>query len=327
MSVRQSAEEIAQEAARWAWRLEAGDFDGPVQAELESWLEGDTRRRGALLQAEAAWLAADLAERGTLDADVDADSEPDAETPARGGMSRRSLLAGFGGLAAASVAAIYLSGTPTQDYETAIGEVRRIPLEDRSTMAINTGSRLTVAYSETRRSVSIEKGEAWFQVMKDKARPFVVSAGAVQVEAVGTAFSVRRRDGGAEVMVTEGTVRVWVEGRKADAISLSAGSSAFVTGAAQVQPAAPAAPTIERKLAWRAGKMSLDGETLGEAAAEFNRYSPTQIQIRDPDVAQKRLYGVFRLDDPEGFARTAAITLGVAAWSEDKHIVIAKTRR
>ncbi|MGL3822225.1 FecR family protein [Sphingopyxis sp. R3-92] len=163
--------------------------------------------------------------------------------------------------------------------------------------------------------------------MKDKARPFVVSAGAVQVEAVGTAFSVRRCDGGADVMVTEGTVRVWVEGRKAEAISLSGGSSAFVTGAAQVQPGAPAAPTIERKLAWRAGKMSLDGETLGEAAAEFNRYSPTQILIRDPDVAQKRLYGSFRLDDPEGFARTAAITLGVAAWSEDQHIVIAKTRR
>jgi transmembrane sensor len=47
------------------------------------------------------------------------------------------------------------------------------------------------------RQVKLDRGEAWFQVAKDPQRPFVVESGPVRVRAVGTAFSVRRREGGA----------------------------------------------------------------------------------------------------------------------------------
>lgn len=80
---------------------------------------------------------------------------------------------------------------------------------------------------------------------------------------------------------------------------------------------------IERKFAWRAGRLDLSGETLAEAAAEFNRYNPTPIVIAEQDIAAKWLFGVFRLDDPEGFARTAAVTLGTSISHQDGKIVIA----
>src|SRR3546814_19688281 len=50
---------------------------------------------------------------------------------------------------------------------------------------------------------------AWFQVAKDRARPFVVEVGDVRVRAVGTAFGVKRTAGGVDVQVTEGVVEVW----------------------------------------------------------------------------------------------------------------------
>ena len=125
-------------------------------------------------------------------------------------------------------------------------------------------------------------------------------------------------------MVTEGVVKVWVAGSESNAVSLSAGSSLFMADDASIPPqVASAAPTIERKLAWRGGRLDLSGETLGEAVAEFNRYSPTPIVVDDEAVASKRLYGVFRLDDPEGFARTAAVTLGVSVSHQKDKIVIA----
>ena len=65
------------------------------------------------------------------------------------------------------------------------------------------------AYEWRGRNVRIDKGEAWFQVAKDKKRPFVVAAGDVRVRAVGTAFSVRRLEEGADVQVTEGVVEVF----------------------------------------------------------------------------------------------------------------------
>ncbi|WP_235528343.1 FecR family protein [Sphingomonas sp. Leaf231] len=230
------------------------------------------------------------------------------------------------GAMAASAAGLFVIGQRDDEYETTVGEVRRVPLADRSTMAINTASRIAVAYTATRRSVTIDRGEAWFRVTKDPAKPFVVAAGRVRVEAVGTAFSVRRRDEGADVMVTEGTVRVWVEGNAADAVQLTAGGALFVSDAAPMRREAVVAPTIERRLAWRSGKIDLEGETLAEAVAEFNRYSAVPIVVREPQIAEKRLYGVFRLDDPAGFARTAAVTLGVRAWTQDGTIVIAERR-
>jgi transmembrane sensor len=60
--------------------------------------------------------------------------------------------------------------------------------------------------------VDLAQGEAWFQVAKAPDRPFTVTAGRVRVQAVGTAFNVRRAGVGVDVVVTEGTVKVWSEG-------------------------------------------------------------------------------------------------------------------
>lgn len=325
MTARQTATEIEEAAARWVLRFDAGTTNEADHAELARWLASDSRCRGALLQAETAWLAMD-AMRGDDAGGASAAGQPDEPTDDRSSaFSRRTVLAGMVGALAASVAGVFLIGRRADVYETTIGEVRRIPLADRSTMAVNTASRIEVTYTSTRRGIAVDRGEAWFQVHKDPAKPFVVSAGPVRVEAVGTAFSVRRRDGGADVMVTEGVVRVWVEGREDGAVSLAAGAALFVSDTAGMRPEPTLAPAIERRLAWRSGQIKLAGETLGEAVLEFNRYSATPIVVRDPDVAGRRLYGVFRLDDPGGFARTAAVTLGVAAWTQDDFIVIART--
>ena len=192
-------------------------------------------------------------------------------------------------------------------------------------MAVNTASQIKVEYSDARRAVVVESGEAWFQVAKDKTRPFVVSAGDVHVEAVGTAFSVRRREAGADVMVTEGVVQVWVGDSRANAVFVTAGSAIYAANTALIhlEPEMPA-PTIERKLAWRSGRLDLQGETLQAAVEEFNRYNATPIVVTDPVLAQERLYGVFRLDDASGFAQTAAVTLDATISVEGNRILLTR---
>lgn len=124
----------------------------------------------------------------------------------------------------------------------------------------------------------------------------------------------------------EGVVKVWVVGEEPKAVSVSAGSALFMADDAQARPElATAAPIIERKLAWRGGRLDLSEETLAEAAEEFNRYSPTPIVINERAIGNKRLYGIFRLDDPEGFAKRAAVTLGASVSHENEKIVIRAT--
>ncbi len=57
----QAAKEVDDEAVAWALRINAGDLDAPPSPELQAWLDGDPRRGGAFLRAQA---ALSLLERG-----------------------------------------------------------------------------------------------------------------------------------------------------------------------------------------------------------------------------------------------------------------------
>ena len=321
MSGRQSAGRIDEEAARWVLRLDREGRSGSVEAELEDWLEGDIRRHGALLRAEATWASLDQ---------ISYEAQAVAPRERRSASSVRNRLRVIGGVGfglAAGLAALVLLPSNGDTYRTAVGEIRRVPLADRSIAAINTSSRIDVVFEPGRREVTLDEGEAWFQVAKDRTRPFVVEAGSLRVEAVGTAFSVRRSGTGAEVLVTEGIVRAWAVGFEARAVLVTAGSRASLTSDVLVVRAATSPSAIDRQLAWRAGRIDLAGETLGAAVGEFNRYNERKISVRDPEVGGKRLYGVFRTDDPESFAKAAALSLDARAYATGSGDIIIEARR
>lgn len=293
---RQSAIEIEREAAAWVARLDAEGRAPGLLAQIAQWEAGDSRRRGALLQAEAAWALFDEPEGG-------------AETALASRPNRRRLIAGGLGALAAGLAATVIIGLPGERYTTGVGEIRRVPLADGSIAAVNTDSSIRVTIGERRRVVDLDEGEAWFQVAHDRTRPFEVVAGDAHVRAVGTAFSVRRLDEGVDVLVSEGTVEIWSMS-DARRVRVSAGGRAFV-GASGAIAVPTDASGVDRALAWRAGKIDLANETLAEAAGEFNRYNRKRMIVADPALAGERFHGLFRTDDPEGFALAVRRSLGV----------------
>jgi transmembrane sensor len=297
MRQHETADEIEAAAARWVWRLDQQGRDPAVERELEAWMAADSRRRGAFLQAEAAWNLMDNA--------------PWAVTAGQPAIGRRAVLAGAGAALAASVSGLAVMLLQGQYYRTVIGEIRRVPLQDGSLAAINTASAVAVSMEPARRLIRLDRGEAWFEVAKDAARPFVVEAGRVRVRAVGTAFSVRRRPDGADVLVTEGVVEAWAVGAESQAIRLDAGRKAYLADGSVIHESVAAPSEINRKLAWRDGNIDLAGETLGDAIAEFNRHNRRKLVIADAALADKRLYGVFHTNDPDAFVRAVQIGLGV----------------
>ncbi|MDB5456868.1 MAG: anti-FecI sigma factor, FecR [Caulobacter sp.] len=306
-----SARQIDDEAADWAARIDGRGLDAAHEPKLQAWLAGDPRRAGAFLRAQA---AISLLDRGR----ALAGAEPAVPTPRA--ATRRALIVGIGGAGlAASVGTAMVWAARPQRLDTRLGEVRRVPLADGSLVAINTRTALEVILKPSSRQITLRRGEAWFQVAKDVHRPFVVAAGRVRVRAVGTAFSVRRRDGGADVMVTEGVVETWVDGEAGPRQRVAAGCKILLADA--VAPIVAESPSeIERSLAWRNGEIALDGETLGEAASQFNRYNSRQILIDDPVLAQERFVGLFRTNEPESFAAAVVATIG-ARVSEDERTI------
>ncbi|MGH7956227.1 MAG: FecR family protein [Opitutaceae bacterium] len=85
---------------------------------------------------------------------------------------------------------------------------QRQTLADGSVVELNAGADILVDFSPARRSVRLVRSEAHFAVATDATRPFVVSAGGVEVRAVGTEFAVRFGSQEIAVLVTEGQVAV-----------------------------------------------------------------------------------------------------------------------
>lgn len=296
---RESAADIEADAARWVVRVDRDGDDLGVRAELETWLAGDRRRRGAYARAEAGWTRLDRASVLAVEA---------SHTPAKPLLRRRGVIGGLGALAAGLAAAVVGPRLVAKRYGTALGEIRRVPMADGSVAAINTSSELEVNMQPRLRAVKLERGEAWFAVAKDPDRPFVVESGPVRVRAVGTAFSVRKREDGSDVLVTEGVVEVWTEDGKTPPRRVAAGERVFADNGAGILVPPKAEADLTRQLAWRDGQIVLDGQTLAEAAAEFNRYNDRKIEVADTRLADERFVGWFRTNDPEGFAEAAAMT-------------------
>jgi transmembrane sensor len=95
--------------------------------------------------------------------------------------------------------------------QTPKGQRRRVDLPDGSVAYLNAGSTLTYpeTFSDTLRSVALT-GEAFFEVIKNPVKPFVVQTKDLQTKVLGTSFNVRSFDaeGATAVSLVTGKVQV-----------------------------------------------------------------------------------------------------------------------
>lgn len=198
----------------------------------------------------------------------------------------------------------------TETYSTAVGEFRSIPLKDGSVLALNTDSVVRVELSGNHRVVILERGEALFTVAHDTRRPFDVYAGNLVVRAVGTQFSVRKRDeSSADVLVAEGRISI----NPPSSSTLGVGSYTKVRNG-HVSTTLLQLGDISEHLEWTTTRrLAFKDATVSEVAAELNRYSVRKIVIRAPGLAAQHIGGTFQAGDNEGFVSALVRAYGVHA--------------
>ncbi|MFA4952349.1 MULTISPECIES: FecR domain-containing protein [Brevundimonas] len=211
------------------------------------------------------------------------------------------------GVAAVAVAAILAFGSWTwlQNrgvYETAVGEQRVVQLADGSSVRLDTASRIRVRFSKAARRLELEGGQALFNVAHDRARPFIVEAGAASVTAVGTVFEVRRDGEGATVTLVSGAVDVADGGAARHKNRMSAGQQARVTAAGAVTGPVD----VETETSWTEGRIVFRETPLRVAVAEVNRYLTAGIELDARSLDGVRVNGVFKTGDRDAFVSVAS---------------------
>jgi len=210
-------------------------------------------------------------------------------------------------------------------YVTGVGEQRVVTLLDGSVIEINTNSALKVHFSAQQRAISLIKGEAFFRVAHDAARPFVVTAGEADVKAVGTQFNVRMGSDGTLVSVVEGTVEVRDDAAQAPsgstvetaAIRVTSGEQARIApvragdSAHRLAIAKVTASTPRQAASWTRGRVEFEDTPIGDVLSEFQRYQETNVTFDDDAIRQIKLTGSFDAHDPESALAYMATLPGI----------------
>jgi transmembrane sensor len=289
------SEEELEIAADWADRLP--DLTPAERRALEAWLAGgpgraaafalmrDTQRDPALVEAAERVRAAPGVKR----------------FPRLGLIAAGVALAA--GLSTAVLVRPYLTANEAPlELTTPLGQRAEHQLSDKSVVTLAADSGVSVRYSHGTRDIALKKGDAMFQVTKDKTRPFNVQAGDTRVTAVGTTFEVERVSDAVQVRVFDGVVRVNHGGAER---SVSKGEwLMLIADRAPVQGHLDA----ESYQAWRSDWLDADAMPLKYVIARLNRYTAQSVSLHDPSLGDLKVTGRFKLDRPaESLTMLAAL--------------------
>lgn len=227
-----------------------------------------------------------------------------------------------------TIATVYIiysrKSTPRALATMAVNEVVARPgarsyllLPDGSKVWLNSASRIEYKgnFNDSIREVSLE-GEAFFDVVKDKTRPFIVHTSDIDIRVLGTAFNVKSypKDPSIETTLIHGMIEVTnkKEPTSPKVILRPHEKLVFSKEAALEQspdhrPEAPvhrpfAVTALPKNIAdsavvetsWVYNKLVFDGETFREIASKMERWYNRQIIFRNEAVADIPIHVAFR---------------------------------
>jgi transmembrane sensor len=292
------------EASRWFARLRDEPDNEEVLNGWLRWCEAHPDNPHAFERLQRLWRQTSQAFPDSRD--IDALLQPGKVRPPPP-RSRRLWLRYSAVLAAATGCAVaWLALAPPRMSEEVLQSVRRenrtATLPDGSAVELSAKTSVAVDFSNARRSLRLSQGEAYFRVAPDKARPFTVRAGDLEVTAVGTVFDVKQQPHRIDVTVQEGVVAVR---------SLSPDDSATlagwrVTGGYQFtysdMDATATLTSIDTSavLAWRDGRLEYARTSLVSVIADVNRYAQHPVEM-SPELAKLTFTGTVFTDSIDGW--------------------------
>jgi transmembrane sensor len=197
-------------------------------------------------------------------------------------------------------------------------------LPDGTKVWLNAGSRLhydAAMNTKEMRSVTLA-GEAFFDVAKNKEKPFIIHTGKVAIRVLGTAFNVRAYPGErlTEATLMRGSIELTVNSRPYQKIILKPNEKfALIEDAPVKQAPANIPPTVAgnntqnaekliiqdiqpvhiadkeyvEEVSWTENEFVFQNETLDELAPKMERWFNVRININNPALKDVHFTGVF----------------------------------
>lgn len=307
-------EHIEAEAAGWLARVDRG-LNSEEELLFQQWKAADIEHRIIFLQRQATWQRADQL------AAMHQSSSLASRLPSR-------LALKVAAIAAVLVVCVGLGLTwwpqdvAPQRFETAVGAKRSLNLPDGTHVELDTDTVIHASMTSWTRTVTLDRGQAYFEVVHDENHPFVVIAGNRRITDLGTKFSVRRDGDRVDVVVTEGEVRVeHIAADHASAPVVAERNMVVIARDNETLVTTKPPKEISNAMLWRSGMLSFNQEPLAAVAEDINRYNVRKIEVVGP-ARDIRIGGSFRSDNIEGFTQLLRDGFRLKIVETDEKIVI-----
>lgn len=235
------------------------------------------------------------------------------------------------------------------DIVTTRGTKSKIILPDGTQVWLNADTRLNFdkKFNGPLREVYLE-GEAFFDVAKNKDRPFIVHTSDIDIRVLGTAFNVKsyKEEATIEATLIHGSIQVTRQKECIPKIILSPNEKLVFKKFIGKEVALPDnQPVIKQReaqylvskigvnagndssileTAWIHNRLLFDGDSFGELAIKMERWFDVQIKFESKEVANYRLRGAFE-DETIGEALKALQQIADFKFIiRDKTVTIAK---
>ncbi len=316
-----NAREIDALAVDWLQRRDFWNWSEADEAALQSWLSESVVHRVAFVRLQTGWGRTErlAALRPSLGGGI-------------GGTLRGqivpTLIRAAAVLGIAGVVGFFALGQRVSQHEktytASLGSRESINLTDGSQIELNTDTSVRTLIGGGKRTVWLDKGEAYFQVKHDAAHPFVVIAGNRRIIDLGTKFLVRRQGDELKVSVLEGKVKFDAAGSGAQPQSAELHPGEVAIAKAETLSVFSPQQKIADQLGWRRGLVVFNHTSLAAAVAEFNRYNKHKIVIADEATASLAIGGTFRTTDLESFIDVTQHVLGLHIVNQGDTTVISR---
>lgn len=176
------------------------------------------------------------------------------------------------------------------------GQRAQLRLQDGTEVWLNAQSTLKYPsrFSKRKRQVEIT-GEAFFDVAKDKNKPFIVTTQNTHMKVLGTQFNVYSYPGAGYIQtdLVEGSVKVYQEYNENISIVLKPNEQVIIKGSSMT------VGNIDNPdhLLWRNGIYSFNNECLIDIIEKLQLYYDVKIIVEDPEIFNTRYTGKFRQRD------------------------------
>lgn len=234
------------------------------------------------------------------------------------------------------------------EISTKYGSKTNIVLPDGSKVWLNAGSKITYdkEFGESTRNVKLT-GEAYFDVVRNAMKPFIIQTRAMDIKVLGTEFNVKSYpdEKTTETSLIRGSIEVTLRDRRAEKIILKPNEKLVVNNENAVDPVAVdkrlkpkrEAPIIIvshlnyfsldstiLETSWVNNRLIFEDESFGEITAKMSRWFGVRFSFIDEEVKNLRFTGNFKDETISEALKAMQITADFKFSIANKIVTITK---